>query len=54
MYGTLVSAATSLGERLLPIGLGRALRITRPVAARSLLSHDDVEEIPRTATLELR
>lgn len=43
VFGRLVRAADSVSHKYLPIGLGRGVKVIRPVAKSSFLTYDDLE-----------
>ncbi len=43
VYGRLVQADDSISHKYLPIGLGRGVKVIRPVAKGSFVTYDDVE-----------
>jgi len=53
-WGKLMPAAASAGSRALPIGLAHGLRLTRPIAAGSLISEDDVSGLDENEAVAAR
>jgi len=43
VYGRLVQAGDSVSHKYLPIGLGRGVKVIRPVAKGSFVTYGDVE-----------
>ena len=54
VWGRLMPAADSLARGALPIGLAQGLALTRPVAAGTAVTYDDVELDPKDETLAVR
>lgn len=54
VWGRLMPARQSVAAGALPIGLAHGLRVTRPVAAGSVVTRADVEPVPESAATALR
>jgi predicted homoserine dehydrogenase-like protein len=54
VWGKLVPASASLTLKALPIGLAHGIKVTRPVKAGNVVSHDDVEELLDGQVMRLR
>jgi predicted homoserine dehydrogenase-like protein len=54
VYGRLAPAARSKARRMLPIGLAHGIRLTRDVAAGSVVTEDDVDLDPNRLAVRIR
>jgi predicted homoserine dehydrogenase-like protein len=54
VYGQLAPAARSKARRMLPIGLAHGVRLTRDVAAGSVVTEDDVDLDPGRLAVQVR
>jgi predicted homoserine dehydrogenase-like protein len=54
VYGRLVSAARSRAQSMLPIGLAHNLRLTRDIAAGSIVTENDVDLDPTRQAVQIR
>jgi predicted homoserine dehydrogenase-like protein len=54
VYGRLAPAERSKAERMLPIGLAHGIRLTRDVAAGSVVTEDDVDLDPARLAVQIR